>query len=213
VSSDAPSHYKTLIQMAFLSTVSTLRGIKLPGARLSKVIFTDADISDASFRCSLMQRIKAALFSHFPCQTWFQQTTFLTTFANSTDFTNANMWGAQIVGGNYNHAVFSGADLSHATIANMKDELSCIDFSYANMRFITFQNVTFGQCSNVVSKDQTPPNFDFAILSWVDLKGTGINPDWLSKAILCGVTMPDGTINDSGCDEQTLSLLRSMRHN
>jgi len=102
------------------------------------------------------------------------------------DMRNSDLAGAQMHGMNLYQTDLSGSDLENADLASTN--LFLADLTNTNCRNAIFKGANM-QFAKLIGADLTN----------ADLAGANMNGAHTRDAIFCNTTMPDGTINNSGC--------------
>jgi hypothetical protein len=116
------------------------------------------------------------------------------------DFQNANLSGAVLVKANLSERPMEKRTL----VTNFEDaNLRRADFSGANLHMANFTSAYLRE-SNLSGADLSEAvlinaNLKGAVLAGTNLKGAKTDGAKWDDAKFCKTTMPDGTLNDSGC--------------
>ena len=112
---------------------------------------------------------------------------------SSANLSGANLSSANLTGANLNRTNLSGANLERATL--YRANLSEANITAPDLPFVVFRpSKTNLSGAYLKEADLTGANLTGAYLNKADLTGA-----CLTGAIFCQTTMPDGTINNSGC--------------
>ena len=111
---------------------------------------------------------------------------FAGTDCSYVDLTGSDLVNVVVTGSNYNYANMTNAHASGADFADSK--MTGANLTGADLRGANFTNVVFTDAS-LINADLTNAN----------LTGGDLANAKLTGAVFCNTTMPDGSINNSGC--------------
>ena len=142
----------------------------------------------------------------------FERYSFVSEHLQKVNLTYANLMGASFMSKNLSNAILRKANLENASL--ISTNLTGADLTGANLGGANLFDANLGDANlfyaNLSGADLRRTNLSGANLSGTNLAGaylfranlSGATLEGarnLSDAIFCNTTMPDGTINDSGC--------------
>lgn len=131
-----------------------------------------------------------------------------------SDLNLANLSGANLTKATISSDVdlegakFEGADLSNAEIKNV--DLTDANFAGSNLYYTNFKNSNLTDTffyetdlsyTNIKNVNLTRAKFKKANLYYTDLTGANLSDAVFEDSKFCNTTMPDGTLNNSDCNE------------
>jgi uncharacterized protein YjbI with pentapeptide repeats len=183
---------KAELSLADLS-IANLTGANLASSHFWRSDLKVADLRNAVLQCARFDLIDAS-YSPGPSDEPDEY----------THFDNANMRGINIDGGNFERAVFDGADLSPGPCGGKESLISKFDRS--NVRDANFRGASFRKAKlhdiNLIKTDMRGSNLEYADMSGANLSGSNLEETNLSGVNLNGAVYSPSTRWPAGFDAE-----------
>ena len=175
-------------------TDADLEGVYLTFADATGAVFVGANLANSYIRFGIMPDVDFTGAN-------LAEVNFESADLSRANLTDAILTGAWMTNATLREATLAGADLSDANLnrANLRAAtLTEANLSNANLTGATLSNADMTG-ANLAGALIDHAGVSDANLTDADLTGAEVVATDLTRAILCRTTMPDGTLEESGC--------------